>query len=187
MVQKYLEHSRFSSPCKLEFYPTWIIPCQGTITRNDLNELISEISSSSKSLYYLAEETVYFLKYVLTGPSCRNSQVSYLVNQLYKASWSVKKWLQHSLRLVKGIPAKLLTVVVLDQTVSWEYKQANILRNQGKPFANVVTVCSPAERLIGIASKSHNLLLILETDGLDFFPSSEINQDFRSLWDLFQI
>lgn len=89
-ASKYLAHSRFSSICKLKFYPTWMIPYQGTITRNDLSELISELSSNSKSLYYLAEETVYFLKYVLTGGSCRNSQVSYLVNQLYKASCSMK-------------------------------------------------------------------------------------------------
>ena len=68
-----------------------MIPYQGTSTKNDLSELISEISSSSKSLYYLAEKTVYFLKYVLTGGSYRNSRVSYLVNQLYKASCSVKK------------------------------------------------------------------------------------------------
>lgn len=37
-----------------------MIPYQGTITRNDLNELISEISSSSKSLYYLAEKLFIF-------------------------------------------------------------------------------------------------------------------------------
>ena len=60
MVQKYLEHSRFSSTCKLKFYPTWMIPCQGTITRNDLNELISEISSSSKSLWFFGCKSLNF-------------------------------------------------------------------------------------------------------------------------------
>ena len=105
-TSKNLADSMFTSICKLKSYSTQVIPYQGTITRNDLNELISEISSSSKSLYYLAEEIVYFLRYVLTQGSCRNRQASYLVSQLYKSSCNVEKWLNHSLRLVKRISAE---------------------------------------------------------------------------------